>query len=68
MNREQVIELLRTECERAGSQVNFARQHKLSNTYIHDVLVQRNRVLGPKILKALGLKRQDNYVPIRRKK
>lgn len=66
MTREEVLQLLRKECEQEGSQVNFARKHKLSPAYVHDVLTQRTHALGPKILAALGLERVDNYRRIRK--
>jgi hypothetical protein len=68
MNRQQVLELLSKEIERAGSQVKFARRHRLSPSYVHDVLVQRNIVLGQKMLDALGLERRVTYIRVRRRK
>lgn len=68
LSRQQVLKLLSKEIDKEGSQVNFARKHKMSNSYVHDVLVQRNRVLGKKILKALGLERVDAYRRLAKKR
>ena len=68
LTRKEVLELLRKQIEKDGSQVNFARKHKMSNSYVHDVLIQRNRVLGKKILKALGLERVDGYRRVGKKR
>ena len=67
LSRQDVLKLLNKEIEKEGSQVNFARKYKMSNSYVHDVLVQRNRVLGKKILKALGLERIDGYRRVTKK-
>jgi molybdenum-dependent DNA-binding transcriptional regulator ModE len=68
LSREDVLKMLNKEIEKEGSQVNFARKYKMSNSYVHDVLVQRNRVLGKKVLKALGLERVDSYRRIAKKR
>lgn len=55
-----VRELLRGACKRAGTQKQFAIQHKLSASYINDVL-KGKRMAGPSILKALKLKKHHHY-------
>src|SRR6202022_2912828 len=56
LNREGVIELLRSQCEKAGSLRAWARANNCSAPYVSDVLAG-NREPGPKILRALFLTR-----------
>lgn len=60
MNQVAVIDLLRRQCTRAGSQASFAAQNKLSPPYLNDVLSGR-REPGPAILKALGMEKIVSY-------
>ena len=56
MTKEQVIKLLRSACDRAGSQANWAKAHGIAPAYVNDVLNER-REPGDKILDALGIER-----------
>lgn len=60
MTAEKVRENLAYACGRAGSAVNWAREHKISPAYISDVLNGRKEP-GEKILGALGLVRIIDY-------
>lgn len=60
ITEERVLECLREECERLGSQKAFADLHGLSTAYINDVLRGR-RELGPAILAALDVERVVTY-------
>jgi hypothetical protein len=55
-------DLLRTACEAAGSQQAWARQHKVSDSYVSDVLAGKKEP-GESITSALGYKRAVVYVP-----
>lgn len=60
MTTEQVLKLLRAECEAAGSQREWARWHKVSGQYVGDVL--RGRVAPSfTVLNELGLERVVRY-------
>lgn len=54
MTADDVRELLRKACEKAGGIRAWARQQKLSAAYVSDVLTER-RDPGPSILKAFGI-------------
>lgn len=56
MTKEQVIKLLRSACDRAGTQAAWARAHGIAPAYVNDVLNER-REPGDKILAALGIER-----------
>lgn len=60
ITEERVLECLREECERLGSQKAFAELHGLSTAYINDVMRGR-RDFGPAILAALGIERVVTY-------
>jgi hypothetical protein len=60
MTEEQVIALLARECEKAGSQLAWAKANKLSAPYVGDVLRGR-REPGKGILVALGLEKVVTY-------
>ncbi len=51
-------------CLKAGSQYQFATQHKLSPQYVSDVL-RGHRKPGPAMLKALGFRRVVSYEKVR---
>jgi len=56
----EALRLLRLRCRQAGGINAFARLHGLSQAYI-SLAVSGNRTIGPKILKAIGLKRIVSY-------
>ena len=60
MTLDDVRELLRQECERAGSQVAWAKAHGMAAAYVSDVIHGR-RDPGGKLLDALGLDRVVTY-------
>lgn len=60
MNREQLIALLRQECEKAGGQTAWARAHGMSQPYVWDVL-SGDKPPSPRLLRALGLEREVVY-------
>ena len=51
-----VLRLLRTACNKAGSQNKWAKQHGITQQYVNQVL-NGHRTAGPQILVALGLTR-----------
>lgn len=59
-----VYSLLRAECEKAGGQAAFARNHGMSRQFVNDVLSGANP--GPTILRALGLRAVTRYVRIKK--
>lgn len=62
MTEDEVRDLLRQACERAGTKTAWATKHGLSLAYVSDVLVGR-RGPGDGILKGLGLEREVIYRP-----
>lgn len=60
-----VLNMLRAQCEAAGSQQAWAARHGLSSSYICDVLMAR-RDPGESILRALGIVRRVSYVKVRK--
>ena len=60
MNVDEMRALLKLACERAGSQVAWAKAHDVGAAYLSDVLNGR-REPGGKILRALGLRRLTCY-------
>lgn len=54
MTLEQALALLKRQCEKAGGQASWAKQHNMSAPYVSDVLAGR-RDPGEKVLTALGL-------------
>jgi hypothetical protein len=59
---EDVRAMLRTAVEAAGSQIAWARAHRLSGVYVSDVLHGRREPAG-KILAALGMEKIVMYRP-----
>ena len=57
MNRERVMKRLRAACEEAGSPYRWAKDHGILPQYVYMVLAG-NRPPGPKLLKAMGIKRK----------
>lgn len=57
---EDVLDILRAEVARVGSQSEWARQNEVSRTILNRILSGR-RALQPKVLKALGLKETVVY-------
>ena len=64
MNTEQVRQLLKKACDAAGSQRQWALAHGLSAPYVNDV-IKGNRSPGESIIKALGLRKEERYLPTR---
>lgn len=58
-----VYEMIEAACEAAGSQKAWAERHGLSSGTVGDVLHTR-RDPGPKLLRALGLRRVTRYVKV----
>jgi len=58
---DEIRELLRSECDKFGSQKAWAQAHKFSPGYICDVL-KGNRDIGPTLAKCLGYEQQVIYV------
>jgi hypothetical protein len=56
---------LRSACELAGGQGEWARVHGMTASHVSDVVNARIPP-GPRILAALGLRRQVQYVDLRR--
>ena len=54
MTTDDVRDLLKRACERAGTQGAWAKAHEVSAAYVSDVLLGR-RDPGPAICEALGL-------------
>ena len=60
MTLDKVVEQLRREVAKAGSETAWAYPHGISQSYVNFVL--RNVISpGPKMLKALGLKKVISY-------
>jgi hypothetical protein len=67
MTENEVRSRLAHECGKAGGVNALARQLKVGQPYL-SLLLNGERTLGPKILKALGLRKVVSYVEIRRTK
>lgn len=67
MTEDEVRDLLRRKCEKAGSNRAFAIKHKITPTYIGDFL-DGTRKPGPAILDALGLEVASVETLYRRKR
>lgn len=65
MTLEQVLALLRRECEKAGGQAAWAKAAGLSASYVSDAL-QGRREPGESILRVLGLEKVTTYRRIKR--
>lgn len=63
MNAEQMRDLLRRECEAAGSQAAWAQAHDFSASFVCDVLLGR-RDVTESLAKALGHEMRVSYHPI----
>lgn len=61
VTEEQIIKMLRAYCATQGSQVAAAARLGVSVQHVNDIL-HGHRKPGPKILKALGLKKVVSYV------
>jgi hypothetical protein len=55
-DEREVRRLLRAAVERAGTQVAFAKHHRIDRTHLNQVLKGRSRVSGS-LLKCLGLRK-----------
>jgi len=60
MELDQLLDLLRSECAKAGGQAAWAAKNALSPPYVSDVL-NRRREPGASILKALGVAKVVAY-------
>lgn len=65
MTLDQVLTLLRRECEKAGSQHAWAKASGVTGAYVSDVL-NRRREPGAGILAPLGLEKVETYRRIKR--
>ncbi len=54
-DHDEVVELLRAAVEREGSQIAYAKRHRLNRSYLNQIL-NGKRQAGPTFLKALGLR------------
>lgn len=62
MTDEEVRELLKKRCERAGSIMLFAHLSGLSRQYVSEVIHGREKI-SPSICATLGLVRKVSYEP-----
>lgn len=62
MNLNQAYKLLQKQIDECGSQTKFAKKYNISTAYVNDAISRRTRPLGPKILKALKLKKKIVYI------
>jgi hypothetical protein len=60
MTADDVRNLLRNACEKAGTAAAWAKDNDLSAAYVSDTL-SKKREPGPAILKALGLTSEMQY-------
>lgn len=60
MTIDELLDHLRDECARSGSQVSWAKAHDLAPAYLNDVL-NRRREPGGKVLAALGVRKMVWY-------
>lgn len=60
MNLDEVLEILRVACDKAGGQAAWAENASVSPAYVSDVL-NRRRAPGDSILRALGLEMEMVY-------
>lgn len=60
LSEAQVIEKLKVEVEKSGSNYSFAKQHNISPSYISAVL-RGKALIGNKILKVLKLKKTIKF-------
>ena len=67
MDTNQVIELLKKACAKAGSQKAWARAHGLSQAYVSDVL-QRKRGISDSVAEALGYRVVVTYQKLQKRK
>lgn len=61
-NRTQIVNLLKADAERLGSQKALAEAIGIGAPYLSDVL-RGNREPGPSILKFYGLREETVFVP-----
>jgi len=60
MTIDQVVRLLRRQCEAQGGQAAWAKAHGVSPAYVNDTL-QRRRAPGAAILRGMGLVKIVTY-------
>lgn len=63
LDEKSLIAYLRDECNRAGSQKNWAQKAHVSTVYVSDVIHGR-RAPGEAIYKALGYEKRVEYVRV----
>lgn len=61
LTERDVRTLLRQGCKVAGGYRPFGRAHRISPAYVQLVCAGRKQTPGPKILRALGLRRVVTY-------
>ena len=65
MTEDDVLAILKEECEKAGGQKTWSSAHCLSRVHINEILNRRARI-GEKVARALGLGRMpDDYRAIK---
>ncbi len=67
MDANQIIELLKKACAKAGSQKAWAGAQGLSQAYVSDVL-QRKRGISDSVAKALGYRAVVTYQKLQKRK
>jgi hypothetical protein len=60
MTRNTVITQLREACQDIGGAAKWAERHKMSRTYLLDILAKR-KPPNETVLRALGLERVEDY-------
>jgi hypothetical protein len=63
MTKDDVREILRSECEAVGGPTAWAKRHVISTAYVSDVLHER-RLPGKRILEALRIRRFTAYAMV----
>ena len=60
MTTEDVTQILKAECHKAGSQTKWAKQHGVCRSLVQRIIQGKDK-LTPQIALALGLKRVASY-------
>jgi len=66
MTPDEARDLLRSECEKVGSQAAWGTRHAISRAHVCGVLSGRKE-MGDRMQAALGLRRVITYEPVRRR-
>lgn len=65
MTEDEVRQMLRAACDKAGSQMAWANKHRITPAYVSDALAGK-RHFGPRILAALGIEVAGSITTYRR--